>query len=103
MTKKELKMWNDRHYEICMMLLKDVSFKYDGEISNHEIKSTISRANRITQQLYKRERMISTKYDRKKQCNFINLIMHKIKMIIQGIYQSNQVDLTDNTCAIKYK
>ena len=103
MTRRELKKWNDRHYEICLLILKQAASKNGGDIKGIEMKTIVSEANKLIQLLYEREDRICAKYDTITGGNFINLIIHKIKMIFQRIYQFNQVDLTDNPCAIKYK
>lgn len=103
MTRRELKKWNDRHYEICLLILKQAALKSGGDIKVVEMKTIVSEANKLIQLLYEREDKRFTKYETITGGNFINLIIRKIKKIFQRIYQFNQVDLTYNKRAIKFK
>ena len=95
MTKKELKRWNDKHFQICLTLLQQEAACTDGMVNKVEMGSIISRANKMIKLLHEREKNLIAKYEARTRWKNINLMRQKIKAIIFRKCYFNQSDLTD--------
>lgn len=65
MTKKELKRWNEKHFQICLILLEQEAASSECMMNKLEMVNIISRANKMIQLLYEREKSLKAKYDEK--------------------------------------